>query len=67
MDESDALLQIDPEKDCSGFPEVEKDMAPSAVIPAATKCVGKHIKKLGLLLEKFTGRLTENQQKCLAL
>ena len=38
MDESDALLQIDPEKDCSGFPEVEKDMAPSAVIPAAKVC-----------------------------
>ena len=41
-------------------------MAPSAVIPAASKCVGKHIKKLGLLLEKFTGRMTQNQQKRLA-
>ena len=64
-DEEAAALTIEQTKDTSGFPEAEKDTAPSAMVPAALKCVGKHNKRLGALMEKYKGSLTENQKKCL--
>ena len=47
------------------MPEIERDVAPSAILPEAIKCVGKHIKKLGSLIEKFDGKITDNQLKLL--
>ena len=61
--EEEDVLEIGQEKDVSGFPEAEKDVAPSALIPNANKCLGKHIKKIGELLKKFDGNLSENQKK----
>ena len=51
----------------TGFPEIEKDMAPSAVLPSALKCLGKFEKKLGSLVLRFTGKMTENQDKHLGM
>ena len=51
----------------TGFPEIEKDMAPSAVLPSALKCLGKFEKKLGGLLLRFKGKMTENQDKHLGM
>ena len=56
-------------QDKTGFPEAEKDMAPSALIPQALKCMSKHAKKLASLVDRFHGHkqpLTDNQVKKLA-
>lgn len=36
-----------------GFPEVEGDMAPSAIVPGACRCLQKHATKLDQLLASF--------------
>lgn len=50
----------------SGWPEIEKDMQPSALLPGAMKCVQRHTKKLEALepnytVEKLTKVQTEFQ------
>lgn len=37
----------------TGFPELEKDMAPSSVLLPASTCISKHSKKLDGLLQRF--------------
>ena len=51
----------------SGWPEVEKDVSPSGMIPAGQKCIQKHLKKLGLLQSRFEDakKLTDLQEKSL--
>ena len=51
------------EEDKTGFPQLEKDVAPSALIPGAIKVIVKHGKKLSLLIDRFDGKLSENQAK----
>ena len=59
-DEDDEPVDwLEPEKaeelaEKSGWPVVERDTAPSAQIPAATKCLQKHIKKAQTLLDRYT-------------
>ena len=48
----------------AGFPEQEKDMKPSAMLPAAVKCVQKHVKRSDDLLRQFKDAvLSELQSK----
>ena len=50
----------------SGWPEIERDSAPSSTIPHAQKCIQKHLKKLEALKERFdVPKLTALQEKCL--
>ena len=37
----------------TGWPELQKDTAPSAICIPAGRCVQKHIKKIGELLKRF--------------
>ena len=45
----------------AGFPEVEKDMSPSAALPGAIKAVQRQIKKLDGLLSKFPEKQKERK------
>ena len=36
-----------------GFPEVQGDMAPSALVPKATACIMKHVVKVNTLVAEF--------------
>ena len=49
----------------TGWPEIEHDMAPSAVVPAAIRCLGKQIKKFNEMLKclKSAKQLTSLQVK----
>ena len=38
----------------TGWPELQKDMAPHALLVPATRCMGRHLKKLDDLLKRFT-------------
>ena len=46
----------------AGFPEVEKDTSPSAVLPGAIKAVQRQIKKLDGLLCKFPAPKAQEQE-----
>ena len=37
----------------TGFPELEKDVAPSGLLLPASKCISRHSKKLDVLLQRF--------------
>ena len=38
----------------SGWPELEKDSAPSSLLVPAGRCIARHIKKTDELLKRFT-------------
>ena len=44
--------------DKSGFPEIQKDTAPSQLLIPARRCVVRHQKKLEGLLQRFTSSTT---------
>ena len=44
----------------SGWPQIERDMAPSATVPSAMKCVARHMKRLEVILQRFTAKPTES-------
>ena len=58
----EAELGEDPEEDepvqgkklKTGFPELEKDDPPSALLLPASRCISRHAKKLDGLLQRFT-------------
>ena len=37
-----------------GFPEIERDAAPSSVIPAALKCIQQTMKKVSAMIKRYT-------------
>ena len=51
----------------TGWPEVQKDQAPSAALVPASRCLDRHLKKLDDLLKRFqddkSEKLTELQGK----
>ena len=49
-----------------GWPELEKDMAPSALLVPANRCFQRHLKKLEALANRFTAAgksITDLQQQ----
>ena len=52
LPEDESGTGFSPEK--IGFPEQEKDQAPSAIAIEACKCIRKLCKKLDLILQRFT-------------
>ena len=49
----------------TGWPETQKDAAPSALLQPGSRCLEKHIKKLEAMIERFTttSNLSSQQQK----
>ena len=39
----------------TGWPELQKDMAPHALLVPANRCISRHLKKLDDLLMRFNG------------
>ena len=65
-------MEVKPETDYlakAGFPEIERDMAPSAILAPAIKCLQKHGKKIEGLAKIYQAvkpeKLTEVQQQLL--
>ena len=66
VDKEVDMMEVDPdakEMAKTGWPEMEKDAAPSSLCVPAGRCVQRNLKKVGDLLKRFQLLPAEHQSK----